>query len=211
MGRVEDFLSTFKEVPPKPAPFREPSTWTMKTGWQGDNQGTLFAAASEKTIKDRRNREYGRVNRETNRREAVIRSVPFASISETGSQKSSEFRRPEPENVKMTATKSGDPLATVVYPENGRVAAFQGGRQVGAISLSEERGRKYVSTVGVAPDARRQGIATALWGHAQETFGDLRHDVPVNRTLEGHKWSKAVGGKDWKNHRADSPRPRDAY
>ena len=211
MSRLEGFLSGFKEVPPNPAPVTEPDPWTMRTGWQGDGQGTLFSKASDKTMDARRGREYARVNRGYSKRNAVLSAVPTASLVEYGTTPTSELRRPEPENVKMTETKSGQPMQTVVYPENGRIAAFSGGRQIGAINLKKERDKRFVSVIGVAEDARRQGVATAMWEHGQEHFGELRHDVPRNRTTEGHKWSKAVGGKDWKNHKADSPRPRDAY
>lgn len=47
-------------------------------------------------------------------------------------------------------------------------------------------------------DARRQGIATALWNRAQQLSGERGITAPTHsskRTKEGDAWAKSVGGE----------------
>lgn len=86
------------------------------------------------------------------------------------------------------------------HPKHGEV----GHLSVRATDLGD-RPAGNIDDVHVHEDFRRQGIATELWNHANELADKGVIPRPLHstqRTYEGDRWARAVGGKvPWSDER----------
>jgi GNAT superfamily N-acetyltransferase len=67
----------------------------------------------------------------------------------------------------------------------------QSGEQIGNMTWAA-KGSGKIAAIEVDPKFRRQGIATAMWNHAN-SVSPVTHGE--TRTPEGDAWAKSVGGK----------------
>lgn len=81
------------------------------------------------------------------------------------------------------------------------IKATHQGEGVGELSWADHRGSPSrdlspheVGSVTVDPGHQRKGVATRMWGMAQDIDPDVSHSS--DKSPDGRKWAKAVGGPD---------------
>ncbi len=80
-----------------------------------------------------------------------------------------------------------DLVAALTLPDIVRLKAIEGGQMIGFVAgeIKRSEGMGWITTLGVLPEYRRQGVASALLSACEDQLAQPRIRLCVRRTNEG--------------------------